>query len=104
MLQSLRFTHFLVVRKNLLSSGKPVHDWHSDVHQDKIVDHLATTLSQIEFDFVVGLKSVQGGVCLELELARQDFLQRIYVELAIVNNQNSRFTLTAHLNRVMVRL
>ena len=86
MLESVRFTQLRVIRKNLLSGGEPIHNWHSDVHQDKVVNNLATTLSQIEFNLVVRLESVESSVCLNLELTLKYFLERIDIELAIVNN------------------
>ncbi len=102
-LESVRFTHLIVIRKNFLGGGEPVHDWHSYIHQDEVVDNLATTLSQIEFDLVVCLKSIVGSVCLDLELTLQYLLQRIYVELTIVDNQDSSFTLATDLNKVWIR-
>ena len=103
MLESVRFTQLRVIWKNLLCGGEPIHNWHSDVHQDKVVNNLATTLSQIEFNLVVRLESVESGVCLYLELTLKYFLERIDIELAIVHNQDSCFTLAGDLYKVLIR-
>jgi len=58
MLQSVRFAHLRVVRKDLLRGYKAVHDWHTDIHQNEVVNHFATTLSQIEFDLVISFETI----------------------------------------------
>ena len=85
MFKCVGLRHFCVIRKNFFSCLKPIHHWHSNVHQDVVVNYAAAYLSEVEFNLVVGLEAIQSRVRFELELARQDFLKRVNVELAIVD-------------------
>lgn len=85
MFECVRLRHFCMVRKNFLGCLEPVHHWHSDVHQDVVVNYAATYLSKIQLNFVVGLEAIQSCVRFELKFARQDLLKRVNVELTIVD-------------------
>lgn len=74
-----------MIRNNLLGCLEPVHHWHSDVHQDVVVNYAATYLSEVELNLVVGLETIKSCVRFELEFTKQDLLKRVNVELTIVD-------------------
>ena len=84
---------------DFLRGGHPIHDWHLQVHYDKVYVPFAALFAQICLVLLHALKAIVARFNIDVEQLFYQNLCRYYVVANVINDQAT--ILTVALNRMI---